>query len=178
MRSLLWSDLFCFLSIMEEQQDKFEFEEGDALDELEAGTGRRSPQMLKALCILTWTYTFLSLLLFTVFLGNKKNVVELLSFEKEGNNTFLLFYLIFPLVCSVGAFFMFRLNRWGFLIYLAGQIPPIAYAFYQAFFVLHIEGPAMVFVILPQVVPLGFVILYFTQLHVMEPWTKKVREIS
>ncbi len=163
---------------MKEEQDKFEFEDGDALDELEAGTGRRSPQMLKALCILTWTYTFLALLLFSVFLGNKKNLASFVSMENEANTTFLLFYLVFPLICSVGAFFMFRLNRWGYLIYLCGQIPPIAYAFYQAFFVQHIEGPSMIFVILPQVIPLGFVILYFTQLHVMEPWTKNVREIE
>ena len=154
----------------DETDDQYHFEDGDRIDELETSYSYTSTTFLKVLCILTWVYTLISVFLFLRYFGNATNAGIFFSGIGDNAMTYITFsYLILPLICSAGAILMFVKNKWGYVIYLFGQLPPIAYFAYQMYRESGL-GPGVVFPFIINVaVPAGFAIMYSTQLDVRKP---------
>lgn len=148
-------------------------EDIDVVDELEAGPGLRKAPLLKVLCILTWVYTFFIVLFLSVYFLNATNIQKLIGrpINSTGSVVFI-FGIAMPLLCSVGAFLMWFKNRIGFVIYGIGQLSPVIYTFYQFITTMGFEANGVFFVVLRSLIPIGFFVLYATQLKYMKPWRK------
>lgn len=158
----------------EMDDDQYHFEEGDRIDELETSYSYTSTTFLKVLCILTWIYTLISVFIFMRYFGNITNAG--IFFKGIGDNemTYITFtYLILPIVCSGGAVLMFLKNKWGYVLYLFGQLPPIIYFAFEIYRANRMSPAIMVPFIINVGIPAGFAIMYSTQLYVMKPIFKK-----
>ena len=102
----------------------------EAVDSLEVRLENRRTVLLTVVCILTWVSCGISFTVSTYGL-----VIQSVKNAITGSNEytgiwFFLNWLIFPVLCTVGAIFMFRLKRWGFWIYCLGKIPSILLSIY------------------------------------------------
>jgi hypothetical protein len=93
----------------------------------------------------------------------------------EVNNTFNWFTwqqlagLIGSVLCIVGAVIMWKRKKMGFYIYLLGQGVPVLLSFYISLIIANKLGSqTLFFSILPNVIPIGFVIMYAIQLKDMK----------
>lgn len=109
----------------------------DLLDETNEMFDRREgkrPVFILVLCILTWVGCFFGLIYGMIQLYSYA-AISGMSDEFESSlkstgtfNYFAILYwtglanVVSALVCSVGAIFMFRLKKFGFFIYLSGQL--------------------------------------------------------
>lgn len=162
----------------EEEEDGYHFEEGDTLDELEVSYSYRDTTFLKVLCILTWIYSAIVVFIFIRYFGNAANARTFMGGMGNSAGTYFMFnFFLFPIICSVGAFFMFRRNKWGFIIYVFGQVPPILYKGYL-FFSEGNSPEAVIPMLILNAFPIGFLIMYASQLKAMNKLRKpKSQEI-
>ncbi len=150
-------------------------DEFDTVDELEVNPIRKRSAFLTVLCILTWIYC--AFLLFWAFYAmfNQRDEARHVSFVRqmrpENHIPWYLLQLLPPVFCAIGAGFMWMLNRWGFVIYTIGQLTPIVFSFYTAIALDGIQGASLIFTILANVVPIGFIALYAINLPSMR-WKK------
>lgn len=161
---------------MEENEEEtgYHFEAGDTVDELEASYSYQNTTFLKVLCILTWVYTLVVGFFFLRYFGNAKNLAIFSNGFGDNMNTEIVFrMLVFPVVCSFGAVLMFMRYRVGYLVYLLGQIPPIALTVYHFYIEMDMPEEMIPVTILYNAVPIGFVIMYATQLYLMKPIFKR-----
>ena len=158
----------------EMDDDQYHFEEGDRIDELETSYSYTSTTFLKVLCILTWVYTLISVFIFIYYFGNTTNAGIFINGIGDNAMTYMTFtYLLLPIICSGGSVLMFLRNKWGYVIYLFGQLPPIIYFAYE----MYKMGGWSPFIVFPFIIyvaiPSGFAIMYATQLYVMRPMFNK-----
>lgn len=136
----------------------------DTVDELETNPIRKRTDFLTVLCILTWVGSGASFLFYgyqLLFFGAIQREVGISS----GWAVLIsLSNIIAPVFCVVGSVFMWNLKKQGFFIYLFGQSIPILISFYSAIVVSQIKGPSLMFAILANVIPMGFIVLYGLQL--------------
>jgi len=139
----------------------------DTVDELEITLMRKRTDFLTVLCILTWVGSGLAILYYSfqwLFLG----VVQRTFGISTGWGTLLsLTNIIAPLICIAGSVLMWNLKKSGFFIYLVGQLLPVLLSFFIALVIYETKGPSLVFAILANVIPIGFIVLYSLQVKDM-----------
>jgi hypothetical protein len=159
------------LQWLPELQEVFSMEEIDIVDELEAGPGNQKAPMLKVLCILTWVYCFFSILFLSVYFVNGSNLASM--FSVSGNETMfyiVLWGIIMPIMCAVGALLMWFKLRIGIIVYGVGQLSPVLYSLITSISVLGFGANGVFFVVLRNLIPIAFFVLYVTQVKYMKPW--------
>lgn len=137
----------------------------ESVDSLSVQLENKRSTLLLVACILTWVGCILPLL----FLGMSFLVS---AFAKAFAGTggffgiwFFFRWLIFPILCAVGALFMFLLKRWGFWIYCLGQIPPVLYSVYQMIVLTKNPGSGVFFGLLLNCFSIAFVIIYALEMN-------------
>jgi len=150
---------------MDEEDD---FSDIDIVDELETTIQPRRSNFLSVLCILTWIWSGVTLLLvFYAFVAGQQSVALM---AKNLTNEWVLLTLLAPALCSGGAILMWNLNRLGFVLYLIGQLAPVIFSFYVAMGVKDIRGASLIFTILSNIIPIGFIVLYALNVPGMKKW--------
>ncbi len=146
-------------------------EDIDIVDELEAGPGKQKAPMLKVLCILTWVYCFFSILFLSVFLINGSNLLSMFSGTSNSTMLILFFWNMFmPFICAGGALMMWFNLRWGIVVYGIGQLVPVIYNFITYLTAFGFSSNGVFFVVLSNLIPIAFFVLYATQVKYMKPW--------
>lgn len=141
------------LSDHEEQMDSFEVK----------FTPRRNVLLL-VLCILTWVFcTYLLVFFFGSLIYQSKNTVWTMAMGRGNNLRFYLEYLVVPILCSAGALFMLLGKKIGFWIYTIGQLITIGFSVYSIIGVMDRLGPTLFWVVLANLVPIAFIVVYATQ---------------
>jgi hypothetical protein len=143
----------------------------DVVDELEAGPGKQKAPMLHVLCILTWVYCFFSILFLSLFLFNGTNLMSMIS--ESGNDTLSSIFLwngLMPLVCAGGALMMWFKLPWGIVVYGVGQLAPVIYNFVIFLSAFGFDSYGVFFVVISNLIPIAFFVLYATQVKYMKPW--------
>lgn len=142
-------------------------DEFGTVDELETNPVRKRSAFLTVLCILTWIYSafLLCWVVYAIF-NTREN--PLLPRQENNASYWYLIHTLSPIFCAVGAVFMWMLNRWGFFLYLIGQLAPVILSFYTAIALEGIQGPSLIFTILGNSIPIGFLALYAINLPAMK----------
>ncbi len=154
--------------------EDIEFDEDETLDELELGNLKYNTTFLKVLCVLTFIGSGAHLIVFLMYFLNMNNISAFSMDVNSKSGLGILFTQILPpLFCITGAVIMLRLNRIGYLFYVAGAAMPIIYLLTLA--ILYEFDPMTSFLglILRYTFNIGFIIMYGTQLYVMKPMSSK-----
>lgn len=147
----------------------------DIVDELEVDVRRKRSMFLTVLCVLTWVgsgllmiYHFYSYLM----LAKAVKILSGISEDKTLNWVLLLHLvgMIAALFTIAGAIVMWRLKKIGFVVYAVGQLAPVLLSFYMGIYFTERTGSSEVLfsMVLPNVIPIGFLIMYATRLHEMK----------
>lgn len=144
--------------------------DGDLLDELSA-TDRlqQRPVFLTVLCVLTFVgsglYIIYSFYTFSWISGLGEGMTGDLMETEFGN--YLRWYkleryvaIIGAIGCSIGAYFMLKMKRFGFYIYVVSQILPLALGVVTMNSLGGAGGFQFITLILSAIFPVGFIILY------------------
>ncbi len=137
----------------------------EAVDSLEVQLKNRRSIALTVVCILTWVgcglpFTFTLLSFLSVDLTK-----AFVDADKYSGIWFFLNSFIFPVLCALGAIFMFRLKRWGFWIYCIGQIPPVIFSIYSVMSITKSLGSGMFFGLLWNCLSIAFVVIYAVEMN-------------
>lgn len=150
-------------------------EELDIVDELEMDVRHRRSMFLTVLCILTWVGSGILMLYHAYMYLMMANAASLLSRfgDAKSLNWVLMLHLVgivAPLFTITGAIVMWRLKKIGFVVYAIGQLAPVLLSFYIAIYLTGQTGSSEVLfsMILPNVIPIGFLIMYATRLYEMK----------
>lgn len=126
--------------------------------------GKRSV-LLTVVCILTWIGCGFSLVLAGLSLFNSDLTKAFTNVSRYSGTWYFLEWFGFPILCTLGAVFMFQLKRWGFWIYCLGQIPPVVFSIYTTIGLTKSLGPGIFFGFLMNCFSIAFVILYATEMN-------------
>lgn len=158
----------------------------DILDETYEQMDRRlgkRPVFLTVLCILTWVGSGIGLLfglfrLWSYAAINKmsKEMSQALGEDQNFNSMFgYLFWesiaqLVSALLCSLGAIFMFRMRKFGFFIYLVGQLLPLSVTVLSAMSKDHYMGQefTIIWTGFSFLFPVAFIVMYGVNLKHMK----------
>jgi hypothetical protein len=156
-------------------------DEFDVLDELETNPTRKRSTFLTVLCILTWVgsggailyygyqfFLFSALSKLAGSIGGQTNgSVGSAKNYAEWWTIIALVKMIAPLFTIAGAVLMWNLRKWGFYIYLIGQIVPIALGIWFSLALGNGFGGFLVLAVVSGIIPLGFVVMYAVNLKDM-----------
>ncbi len=132
----------------------------ESVDSLEVQLKNKRSILLLVICILTWIGSLYSLVIILLSLAVSDFFKAFQHVSAESGVYFFGFGILSPLLCSVGAFFMFRLKRWGFWIYLLGEFPPVVYSIYTMLALTKSFGSGIFFGLLANLFPIAFIIMY------------------
>lgn len=136
----------------------------DVLDELEVNLPAKRSNFLTVLCILSWVGSGLAILYYGYQYALMTQFTHSLGLSGKTKLSWITIILfvsaLMPLLTLTGSILMWFLRRWGFYIYVLGQIVPVILGFYVAISVNGVHGPSLIFAILWGVVPIGFVVMY------------------
>lgn len=138
------------------------------VDELEADYVQKRPDFLTVLCILTWVgcgiwmvYGYFQLSV----LGFASEFVS--TPEIRWHKWSAMATIVMPLFCIAGSILMWNQKRIGFFIYLFGQAVPVLLSIYMTLVVMKMNGASMFFMIVWNVVPIAFTVMYAVNLQYM-----------
>lgn len=144
--------------------------ENDLLDELSvSGHTEQRPVFLTVLCVLTFIGSAFYLLyaFYTFTLLNSIDDVATSVLQDTELDSYFRWYKIerYTIVlgaigCSVGAFFMLKLKRFGFYTYIVSQAMPLFVGAFTIMSMGELGGFQFISLILSAIFPVGFVILY------------------
>ncbi len=137
----------------------------EAVDSLEVQLKNRRSIVLTVVCILTWVGCGIPFILSTISFFSSDLVKAFADTDKYSGAWYFLDWLVFPVLCALGAFFMFRLKRWGFWIYCAGQIPPIIFSVYMVISLTKSLGSGVFFGLLWNCLSIAFVVVYAVEMN-------------
>lgn len=137
----------------------------EAVDSLEISLKNRRSIALTVVCILTWVGCGIRFTLDLIAFNNVCLTKTFVDTDKYNGIWFLLNWFIFPVLCTVGAIFMFRLKRWGFWIYCLGQIPPVVFSVYTVVTITKNLGSGMFFGLLWNCLSIAFVVVYAVEMN-------------
>lgn len=138
----------------------------EAVDSLEVRLKNRRSIALTVVCILTWVGCGIPFALNLIaFFSTKDLTHAFLNTGKYSGIWFFLDWFVFPVLCALGAVFMFRLKRWGFWIYCLGQIPPIVFSVYSVIGMTRSLGSGVFFGLLWNCLSIGFVVFYAIEMN-------------
>lgn len=142
-------------------------ENNNLIDGFEApGTSRR-PAFLTVLCILTWIgcalvigvfgYGYLSLApMLNEWAGDIPNELSWMLWN-------MIVSCIGALVCLLGSIVMWNFRRWGFYVYLVGQVVPIVMTTYVMMIVnsgMKAGASELLMIAVWVLIPIGFIVMY------------------
>jgi hypothetical protein len=137
----------------------------EAVDSLGVQLKDKRSILLTVVCILTWVGCAFPLVITAMSFFKTRDITRAFSgMGAYSNLWFYLDWLVFPILCALGAVFMFRLKRWGFWIYCLGQIPPIIYSVYHIIALTKSLGSGVFFGLLVNCLAIGFVIIYAVEM--------------
>ncbi|MNU94579.1 hypothetical protein D3C71_845650 [compost metagenome] len=132
----------------------------ESVDSLEVQLKNKRSLLLLVICILTWVGSLYSLAMILISLAVSDVFKAFQDVPAESEAFFFGFGILSPFLCALGAFFMFRLKRWGFWIYLLGEFPPVAYSIYMMFALTKSVGGGMFFGLVANLIPIAFIVMY------------------
>ena len=132
----------------------------ESVDSLGVQLQNKRSTLLIVACILTWVGCIFQL----VYLG-MSFFVSVVAKALDGSDYqsdlwFLLRWLLPPILCTIGAIFMFMLKRWGFWVYCLGEIPPVLFSIYTMIGLTKNPGSGVFFGLLLNGFSIAFVIIY------------------
>lgn len=137
----------------------------ESVDSLGVQLQNKRSTLLTVACILTWVGCVLPML----FLGLSFFVTAFTQAFAGADGFFGVWFvfrwLIFPILCIVGAVFMFLLKRWGFWIYCLGQIPPVLFSIYTMISITKNPGSGVFFGLLINCFSIAFVVIYALEMN-------------
>ena len=140
----------------------------DIVDELEADYVRKRPDFITVLCILTWVGCGITMIInyyqLSLFGGLSR---AFSSPEIRWYKWSAIVSIIMPLFCVGGSILMWNLRKIGFYIYLFGQAVPFLMSIYVTMIVMKMSGGAMASLVLWNIVPIAFTVMYATNLRFM-----------
>jgi len=134
----------------------------DIVDELESAIPAKRSNFLTVLCILTWVGSGLWIIwgMFALPLVLKTDFgwIRLLTILK----------VVMPLFCIAGSVLMWFLKKWGFVLYVIGELTPALLVIYLSivFGESSVEF-SLVLSVISSAIPIGFVVMYALQLKDM-----------
>ncbi len=146
----------------------------DLLDETNELIDRREnqrPVFILVLCILTWAACGLGLVSGLFQLWSYSALTKMtaqIGAQTFGDNYYALTFwsaiatLVSSVLCALGAFFMFKLKKIGFFIYLFGQILMMSYTVYSSL-AIKVPGLGGFFTsmgLIALIFPIAFIIMY------------------
>ena len=102
----------------------------EAVDSLEISLKNRRSIALTVVCILTWVGCGIPFAINVLAFFSTDLTKAFVGTSNYSGWWFFLDWFVFPVMCALGAIFMFRLKRWGFWIYCAGKIQSILFSIY------------------------------------------------
>lgn len=139
----------------------------ESVDSLGVQLQHKRSILLTVVCILTWVGCAFPFVLTGMSLLSSDLKNAFAGINNYSGAWFFLSWLVFPVLCSLGAVFMFRLKRWGFWIYCLGQVPPIIFSVYTIVSLTKSLGSGMFFGILWNCLSIAFVIVYASEMKKM-----------
>jgi hypothetical protein len=137
----------------------------EAVDSLGVQLKNKRSILLTVVCILTWVGCAYTLVITGLALANSNVLKSFTGLDHYSGLWFFCNWLVFPILCSVGALLMFLLKRWGFWIYCLGQIPPVAYSIYAIIGLVKNLGPGIFFGLLMNCLSIGFIVIYAVEMN-------------
>lgn len=150
---------FFIYSIMENWKTE------ESVDSLEIQLPNKRSILLLVICILTWVGSLYSLVMILLSLTVSNFLKAFQDVSVESSVWFFGIGIIGPVLCSLGAFFMFNLKRWGFWIYCLGEVPPVLYSIYTTLAITKSWGGGMFFGIMANLFPIAFIVMYAIEMN-------------
>lgn len=143
----------------------------DIVDELELNvSSQKRTTFLTVLCILTWVGSGLSLLYYGIMYFSMALIVQNVTGENKYSNWMglnLIAGLIAPVLTILGAVFMWRLRKWGFIMYVTGEMGMVVMSFLQYILLYRIMNEGLLWPAFTSLIPIGFTIMYALNLKHM-----------
>jgi len=137
----------------------------EAVDSLGVQLKDKRSVLLTVVCILTWVGCAFPLIITGLAFFRTSDLSKAFSgMGAYSDLWFFLSWLVFPILCSVGALLMFLLKRWGFWIYFLGQVPPVIYSVYTIITLTKSLGSGVFFGLLMNCLSIGFIIVYAVEM--------------
>lgn len=141
-------------------------ENDSSVDQLEVVLPFKRSILLTVCCILTWVFSSLYFINFIISLVASSSIFGMFGVRMSLSGIFpALENTLFLFLCAFGAFLMWKGKRYGYFVYIAGQVPPIIYSLYIIFAQTNSVGSSLFFGVLWNCFPIAFLILYGTQLQ-------------
>ncbi|WP_300664924.1 hypothetical protein [Fluviicola sp.] len=132
----------------------------ESVDSLEVRLKDKRSILLLVICILTWVGSMYSLVMLLLSLAASNLFKAFQDVSPKSGLFFFGFGILSPVLCSLGAFLMFSLKRWGFWIYFLGEFPPIVFSVYTMLALTKSFGGGMFFGLLTNLIPIAFIVMY------------------
>lgn len=134
----------------------------DFLDQFETEKDHDRSLFLSSLCILTWIGGWFTVLYYGLHVLKISDIEDSIYHYEQWEMEYNLMKvsIVAPMISMVGAFYMWRLRKFGFWIYLAGQLAQCAFGIYVYVFVKDIELPLTYYFLLYYAIALSFIALY------------------
>jgi hypothetical protein len=137
----------------------------ESVDSLGVQLKNKRSILLTVVCILTWIGCGFPLVMAGLSFFSSDLSKAFANTDRYSGVWYFLEWFIFPILCALGAVFMFQLKRWGFWIYCLGQIPPTLFSIYTVIGLTHSLGSGVFFGLLWNCLSIAFVIVYATEMN-------------
>jgi hypothetical protein len=153
--------------------------EEDLIDELETQPIRKRPVFLTVICILTWIGCGLSLIAAVYGLYRYMNLLNTVRFgavsvwgvNLKNMYTWQIWSsfasVVGCLLCTLGSFAMWKLRRWGFYVYIVGQVLPFSMGMFVGLQSARMDVSMISIALVSAVFPIGFIVMYALNLKYM-----------
>jgi hypothetical protein len=147
----------------------------DLIDAPEIRTSRKRPVFLTVLCILTWIGSGLGLIVFPFLINKYLKLLDQTHYlPSEELIKYYKWYLWSEIaglfgctICIFAALMMWKLRRWGFYLYVTGQIIPMVVIFIAQVQGQSLTGETLGFAFMKMLFPIGFIVMYALNLKYM-----------
>lgn len=137
----------------------------EAVDSLEVQLKNRRTVLLTVVCILTWVGCGILFTITTYKLIGSTVAKGVFNPNDYTGVWFFLDWLILPALCTVGAIFMFRLQRWGFWLYCLGKVPAILFSIYTIMSLTKSLGSGLFWGLLWNAISIAFIVVYASEMN-------------
>lgn len=137
----------------------------ESVDSLGVQPESKRSTLLTVACILTWVGCILQFLYLGMSYFLSALAAALIESDGFSGVWFIFQWLLPPILCTIGAIFMFMLKRWGFWIYCLGEIPPVLYSIYLMIRLTKNPGYGVFFGLLLNCFSIAFVIIYALEMN-------------
>jgi hypothetical protein len=154
------------------------------LDEQETQPANKRPVFLTVLCILTWVGSAICFalyayqyILYNSFHNSLKEMASNPLYDPSTDLTNPFRWMVWSaliacagaLICAGAAVVMWKRRKWGFYVYLAGEVIPLVVTTYATFTMgRSIDPISLAIMAVWWIVPIGFIVMYALNLKHMK----------